>query len=403
MLASNHYFPPFSEAEYRRRYSVLSGEMKKAGLDCLIVYGAVSLGGNDSGQVNAQYLSNFAGVGSTYVVFPAGDAPTLHINVPLHAQNARDIGFIQDVRGAAHLEFSICERLKELKMDNATIGIVGPGVTHFMPSTIPYEHHMCLQGAFPNAKLKNVSEWYEAIRSIKSAEELELVEKAAALNDLCHEEMYKATKPGMSHADLRRIVEEVSFKHKGNYCMMHLSSWPTAVPHWPYPDFWPTDRTVEKDHMVMSEMPVGYGMYYTKLMATYFTGEPTKQYRGLFELAASVHKQVISELKPGMKGSDVDRFMAPFRQVGLMASHLVSGWCNYNSLPFVGQTNPEFPSKQAQSHLDYVFKPGLCVQVMAYPIIPGFQGGLWVGSTCVFTETGLRELNKYPVRELRVI
>jgi len=402
MLAPNHYFPPFSEAEYRRRYSVVTDEMKKAGLDCLLVYGAISLGGNDTGQVNAQYLSNFAGVGSTYVVLPAEGTPSLHIGVPLHAQNARDISFIQDVRGGAHLEFTVGERLKELKMETGTIGIVGPGVTHFMPSTIPYEHYLFLTNTFPKAQLRNVSEWYEAIRSIKSAEEIKLVEKAAALNDLCHEEMFTATRPGISHADLRRVVEEVAFKHKGNYCMMHLSSWPTAVPHWPYPDFWPTDRTVEKNHMVMSEMPVGYGMYYTKLMGTYFTGEPTKEYRDMFELAASVHQQVIRELKPGMTGSDVDRFMVPFRKAGFMASHLVSGWCNYNSLPFVGQTNPEFPSKQPQSHLDYVFKPGLCVQVMAYPIVPGLKGGLWVGSTCVFTESGLRELNKYPVRELRV-
>jgi Xaa-Pro aminopeptidase len=77
-----------------------------------------------------------------------------------------------------------------MKMETGTIGIVGPGVTHFMPSTIPYEHYLFLTNTFPKAQLRNVSEWYEAIRSIKSAEEIKLVEKAAALNDLCHEEMF---------------------------------------------------------------------------------------------------------------------------------------------------------------------------------------------------------------------
>jgi hypothetical protein len=70
MLAPNHYFPPFSEQEYQRRYTVLSEAMKEAGLDCLVIYGATPLVGNDTGQINAQYLSNFAGVGHTYVVFP---------------------------------------------------------------------------------------------------------------------------------------------------------------------------------------------------------------------------------------------------------------------------------------------------------------------------------------------
>ncbi len=403
MLAPNHYFPPFSEEEFQRRYLILKEEMKKADLDCLVIYGSVSLGGNDSGQINAQYLSNYAGVGYTYVVFPREEAPTLHINVPLHAQNARDIGYIQDVRGGSYIEISVCERLNELDLKKGNIGIVGPGVTHFMPCTLPYEHYIRLLDQFPDAQFINVSEWYESIRAIKSEEEIKLIEKAAALNDLCHEEVVRATKPGVTHAQLRRIVEEVSFKHKGNYCMMHLGSWPMTNQSWPYADFWPTERIVEEGHLVMTEMPVGYGMYYTKLMGTYFMGKPTKEYQQMFELAASVHKQVVDQLKPGMKGSDVDRFMTSFREAGFMASHLVSGWCNYNSLPFVGQTNPEFPSKQPQSHLDYVFKPGLCIQIMAYPMAPGFKAALWVGSTCLFTEDGLKELNKYPVRELKVI
>jgi Xaa-Pro aminopeptidase len=143
-------------------------------------------------------------------------------------------------------------------------------------------------------------------------------------------------------------------------------------------------------------------MYYTKLMGTFFLGEPTREYRDMFELAASVHERVIRELKPGMKGSDVDKFVEPIKEAGYSATGLVSGWCNYNGPPFVGQTHPEFPQKPKQSHLDLVFKPGLCVQVMAYPIARDFKKGLWVGSTCVFTKDGLRELNKYPVRKLRV-
>ncbi|HRS20651.1 MAG TPA: aminopeptidase P family N-terminal domain-containing protein, partial [Clostridia bacterium] len=262
MLASNHYFPPFSPEEYQRRYRVLREAMKEAGLDCLLVYGAISLAGNDTGQINAQYLTNFAGIGHTYVVFPLEEHPTLHINVPLHAQNARDISPIQDVRGGMQIEISVCERLKELGLDKGSVGIVGPGVTYFMPCTIPYEHYTRLLNDFPQAQFQNVSEWYESIRSIKSDEEIALVEKAAELNDLCHEEMFRATRPGMSHADMRRVIEQVAFMHKGNHCMMHLSSWPMSNQTWPYPDFWPTDRTVEAGHMVMSEMPVGYGMYY---------------------------------------------------------------------------------------------------------------------------------------------
>jgi Xaa-Pro aminopeptidase len=402
MLAPNHYFPPFSQKEYQRRYDVLQAAMKEAGLDCLVIYGATSLGGNDTGQINAQYLSNFAGVGHTYVVFPANEAPTLHIGMALHVENARDIGAIQDVRAGIELEIGVSDRLKELGFKKNRIGIVGPAVSFFMPCTIPHEHYLRFANDLPEAEFESVTEWYENIRSIKSVEEIAMIERAAALNDLCHEELFQALRPGVSHADLRRIVEQVAFEHKGNHCMMHLSSWPMSDQAWPYPDFWPTDRSVESGHLMMTEAPVGYGMYYTKLMATIFLGEPTKEYRDMFELAASVHERVIRELKPGMRGSDVDQFIAPIREAGFLATGLVSGWSNYNGPPFVGQTHPDFPQKPKPSHLELVFKPGLCVQVMAYPIAMDFKKGVWVGSTCVFTEDGLRELNRYPVRELRI-
>ena len=402
MLAPNPYFPPFSEEEYARRYSVLRAAMKEDELDCLVVYGATSLGGNDTGQINAQYLSNFAAVGHSYVVFPVKEHPTLHIGLGFHIPNAMDISIIQDVRAGARLELTVAQRLNELDIKKGRIGIVGPNVSYFMPSTLPYEHYTHLLNEFPGVEFVNVSEWYENIRSIKSQEELKLVQRAAGLTDLCHEELFYATKPGARHSDIRRVVEEVSFMHRGNYCMMHLSSMPTVNQPWPYPDFWPTDRKVEAGDLVMTEVPIGYGMYYTKIMGSFFVGEPSKEYRKLFELAASVHDTVIDELKVGMKGSDVDQYVEPIREAGYNCAGLVSGWCNYNGPPMVGQTNKEFPAPPLLSHMDLVFKPGLCVIVMAYPIAPDMKKGLWVGSTCVFTEDGLKRLNKYPVNELRV-
>jgi Xaa-Pro aminopeptidase len=403
MLASNHYFPPFSEQEFLRRFSVLRAAMAEQELDCLVIYGTTPLGGNDTGQINTQYLTNFASVGHSYVVFPQKEGPTYHLCLPLHVRNAQEIGMIQDIRPGTHLDVTVAQRLKELGLDQGRIGVVGPSVSFFMPVTLPYEHYMHLLKELPRAEFVNVSEWYENIRSIKSPEEIALLERAAELNDLCHYQILHATRPGVSHADARRVVEQVAFMHKGNHCMMHLDSWPMDNQTWPYPDFWPTDRTFEKGHLVMTEMPVGYGMYYTKIMGTYFIGPPTRECQARFELAAAAHESLVKNLKPGMKGSDVNRFAEPIAKAGYLTAGMVSGWSNYNGPPFVGQTNPDFPEPMKQSHLDMVFKPGLCVQVMAYPISPDLSAGLWVGSTCLFTEDGLRELNQYPVRRLTVV
>ncbi|MCP4750076.1 MAG: aminopeptidase P family protein [Proteobacteria bacterium] len=402
MLAPNPYFPPFSRKEFNRRYRVLRAEMKKKDLDCLVVWGAIPLGGNDTGQINAQYLSNFAAVGNSYVVLPKKEDPTLHLSLEFHIPNARDIGAIDDVRAGFRVELHVADRLKEIEIrKGGRVGIVGASFHHMMPCTLPYEHYTHLLETFPGVEFENVSEWYEGIRAIKSEEEIRLIERAATISDICHEAVVHATRPGVSHADVRRVAEEVSFVHKANYCMLHMSSFSMENQTFIYPDFWPTDKTFKAGDLVMTEVPIGYGMYYTKIMGTYFVGEPTKEYRDMFELAAKVHDSVIENLKPGMTGGDVDQFALPIKEAGYTSAGLVSGWSNYNSLPFVGQTEPDFPQAQTRNHLDFEFKPGFCAQVMAYPISPEFHA-LWIGSTSVMTPDGLRRLNAYPVNEIRV-
>jgi len=402
MLAPNPYFPPFSKKEYNRRYRALRAGMKKENLDCLVVYGTTPLGGNDTGHINTQYLSNFATVGHNYAVLPIKEHPTYHLSLEFHVPNAKDIGAIEDVRAGFQLELHVADRLREIGIKKGDkIGIVGPSFHHMMPVTIPYEHYSHFLNEFPGIEFENVSEWYETIRSLKSKEELELIERAARITDICHEALVHATRPGVSHADVRRVAEEVSFAHRANYCMLHLSSFPMDNQTFIYPDFWPTDRKFKAGDLVMTECPIGYGMYYTKIMGTYFVGEPTKEYRDMFELAAKVYDNVVENLKPGMTGRDIDAFTLPIKEAGYTSAGLVSGWSNYNSLPFVGQTDPNFPQPQSEYHLNFEFKPGFCAQVMAYPISSLFHA-LWVGSTALVTEDGCRRLNQYPVTEIRV-
>src|SRR3989304_7966197 len=98
MVVDNDYYPPFSDAEYERRYSTLRKFMNADGLDCLIVYGAYSMVGTDTGQINTVYLSNYAGFIQTYVVFPLRADPTLFISFGYHLPNARDLSVIKDIR-----------------------------------------------------------------------------------------------------------------------------------------------------------------------------------------------------------------------------------------------------------------------------------------------------------------
>jgi hypothetical protein len=271
MHAGNDYFPDFSKQEWSRRYGRIRKAMKSKGLDCLIVYGAYSYAGTDTGQINAVYLSNYAAVVQSYVLFPLKDPPTLIIGFGLHIPNARDCSPIQDVRaGGLDLVPVIPERIKELGLEKGNLGIVGP-LPSWWSSTIP-----------------------------KSREEAALMEKAGALTDLAHEEVFMATRPGVRHSDLRQVIEGVAGRFGGKYPFSHIGSTSMKNPDRIYPDFFPTHRTVQHGDAVMTEIAVGYGNYFGKLWGTFFVGEPTKEYKRLFNVAVSVHDRAIENLKPGM-------------------------------------------------------------------------------------------------------
>ena len=403
MTLGNDFFPPFSEKEMESRRGRIRAAMRAKGIDCLIIYGAYSMAGNSPGQINLVYLSNYAGVIQSYLVFPQAADPTLIIRVGLHVPNARDLCSIADIRAQESLEIPLGERLQELSLEKGRIGIVGP-YAGGSKVTIPVEHHQYLKETFPQARLENVTDWYETLRLIKSEEEIALLKRAAALTDLAHQEIFLETRPGIRHSDLRRHIGGIAARMGATYPFAHISSTTMLNPKDVYPDFYPTHQTVDPGHVLMTELALGYGNYFGKLWGTYFVGDPTPEYCRLFTLAAGVHDQTISGLKPGMRGRDLNKFLQPLREEGCVnLIPLIMGWSTYNHAPLVGALEGTPGREKVGLFDDFVFEPGHCVTVICWPALPGTKKAVWVGSTCVFTREGLQRLHSYPINELKVV
>ena len=405
MPVDNDFFPQFSQKEFDRRYQLVRTSMEEKGLDCLIIYGGYSYAGTDTGGVNMVYLSNYAGISKSYLVFPAKEDPTVIICHAHHVPNAKDISVVEDVRcGGMDLIETVGQRLEELGLQKGYIGIVGP-LPSWCSHTIPVEHDTCLKQAFPKVKFQVVTKWFENFRLIKSDEEIRLLEKAGALCDLAYEELLLAAKPGVRHSELRWIIEGVAGRFGGKFPFSHVSSTPMTNPQQCYPDFYPTHRTVEAGHMAMTELAMGYGLYYGKLWGTFFVGEPTKEYVQLFELAASVYNEVAQALKPGMRCAELNTFLEPFREAGFVqAMSLVGGWSTYNHPPRAGAIEGSSSAKSlTPEELEFTFQPGHCVGINASPAYPDMKKGVWVGSVGVITEDGFKKFHAAPVDKIRIV
>ena len=199
------------------------------------------------------------------------------------------------------------------------------------------------------------------------------MERAGALCDVAHEEVVLASKPGVRHSDLRGIMDGVPDRFGGRYPFSHVGSTSMTNPDRFYPDFFPTHQTLEAGHVVMTEVALGYGLYFGKIWGTYFIGEPTPEYRKMFEVSVAVHDKAIAEIKPGMTGKDINKWVEPFKPEGWITGlPLLSGWSTYNHRPHAGVIEDgKTPSRLTSGDLDWVYKPGQCVTIVAFPVIPG--------------------------------
>ena len=390
---ANDWWPKFSRAEYQRRYDGLRKEMAERGLDCLAVYGAPMFFGTDPGGPNLAWLAAYAPAVHGYVVFPREGEPTLLLYVASHAVNAREISVIADVRAGTDLPGMLRDRIKEAGCDRGKIGIVGNFA--WANISIPHEHYEALAKELPRAKLEIVTSWYEERRLVKSAEELEFMGHGAAICDKAFDAFRALAAPGVSEVALHNEALRVVHANGGRITFGHVGSTPMRDPEMIYPNFYPTNRVLQRGDAVMTELTGGYGGYFGKIYTTSFIGPPTAEYRRMFELAADGYRQLVGSLKPGVCGRDLASVLAGGgSKGGYKLMSFITGWSTVNTRPVL------FSQRIEKADYEFPMQPGFCLNVAGWVASEDHKRGVWVGDTVTITDTGVRRLHKSPVDEL---
>jgi Xaa-Pro aminopeptidase len=282
----------------------------------------------------------------------------------------------------------------------ARIGIVG----YYQGLTLPYEHRLQLEAACPGAALEDVTGWFLDLRLVLSEEERVLMKRAALLSDHVHEQVFRATREGRTHGEVCRVVGVESLQAGGHWALSHVGSTSMVNPEAYYPDFYATDEVFRHGDVCQTEFSIGYGNYMVKTTTSYFVGEPTDEYRRLFEVAVEIQNRCIDGVKPGMTGRDVNRFVAPAIDAGFELSQpLIGGYSTYNTAPWAGAAPGSRLEGMCRPFDAFVFEPGQSLFVIGTPNLPGTRKGVWVGQTCLVTERGLERIGRYPVERLRVV
>src|SRR6186713_650639 len=216
MALSERLNTPISDAELQRRWRAVRAAMEKEKIDVLLMQN-----NNDHMGGYVRYFTDMPATNGypNTVVFPRADEMTVVCQGPFGGSEATAQGD-QSWRGVKRIlttpSYASAHYTKEYDPELAasalkpfakgTIGYVGTYQMSY--ATLDY-----IKRAFPQARFVDATDMVDRIKVIKSPEELELVKRAAIMQDGAMKAAFAAIKPGMRDTEVAAVAVQYSQVH----------------------------------------------------------------------------------------------------------------------------------------------------------------------------------------------
>lgn len=401
---SGKQYPAFSATEYERRYEEVRGVMAEEGLDALLVYGDSGTYHHD--QANVHYLANYLGHGSAYVVFfaePAED-PTLLFEISNHREFANRMSVLDDVRwGGVPMAETVADRVREGGAGGGRVGLVGRTVRD--EKLIPHGHYRRLRSEL-DGELVDATPAFEALRYVKSDEEIEFHRRGAALTDRALEALVEAVEPGATEYELKAALESAYVREGGNLFISFLSSSSMTDPR-PgecVPWYEASGREVRRGDVVTTELSASYNGYPGQIHRPVAVGaSPTDTYRDLFDVAREAYENIVDVLRPGNSPRDVLNAAAPIVESEYhIDDPYLHGFGTTLQPPFVGTAASNYwPGREDPVVAGWEFRANQTMVVQPNVVTEDGRFGLQLGAAVVVHDDGPEVLHDVPVEFIR--
>jgi Xaa-Pro dipeptidase len=370
-------YPTFSDQELARRHQATYSLMDQEGLDALLVYGS----GRYSSDV--YWLTDWPCSREAYALFQSGKEPVVLMQLFNHFPMARVMSAVKDVRWAgANTSNSVVDLVRERGLESKRIGLVG---------AIPYQHYNKLRENYSGASFIDLGGKMRAMRTVRSAEEIERIGVASKLTDQSIQAIAEGLRPGMREDEIPAIIEPVYLK-QGGYAGIHfMSSMPMRDPDFPVPAQFHSRRKLQKGDCLITEISGAYSGYSGQIHRTFSLGEgPTPEWRKMHDAAVEGFDALARTIKDGATTTEAES-----------AAEIIHtrGYSIYDDLVHgVNQYPPIFQTKTTRRHdmKEMVFRENMVIVIQPNLITQDQKMGLQFGETLVVTKKGCESLNGYP-------
>jgi Xaa-Pro dipeptidase len=212
--------------------------------------------------------------------------------------------------------------LRELAAEHdASGGVVGfegsfesiaPGSIHGEPNAVGLPTQALIKRAFATERLYDFTEPLEALRAVKTAEEVELIRRTNEIAVFGLEAFKEHAVPGKTEVEVMAAVEHaISVRGHGHegarwvrgFCTIY--SGPDLADGWQY---WRArTRPIERDDVVMLELGTVADGFWSDHTRTVVAGRASPRLREAYDAVMAASRAGFAAAKPGTTGGDVDR------------------------------------------------------------------------------------------------
>lgn len=288
--------PRPSLAERDRRHSVIREAMARDGIDVLILSPNTTRWAQM--MADSRYVTAIGGFESEVLtVVPREGEITAYI-YNRAGWWKKNVDWITDVRdGRNDWGANVVERLKELKMEKGTIGIAGlSGLARAPSGTITWGTVNAITTTFPQAKIVNATLLMQDVRTEKSAEEVEFMQRSMDIIEKMIEVMVKMAKPGSVEKEIYGQMIATLLANDGELPSFLLFG---TGPNLTGSSFMQTNRVLAKGDRIINEIEAKFGGYAAQAVQPVSLGTASANYQSMIALSKACFDAVLAAMKPG--------------------------------------------------------------------------------------------------------
>jgi len=371
--------------ELKTRTENLRRRMKSEGYEALVIYSDEYRTGHSS------YVTNYKPINvieeSPQLVIMVGDREPVVLLGRLNAYAAKDMCWIEDVRGIHRPYTDLPEIFAPIVGRPTRIGLIGKNI-------LPVEIYEQIGDAVPEATFDSRDDIMLDLRKIKSEAEIALMERAADINDAVLKEAAKAVRVGMTEIQVAGLAENLARQMNAD---IGSATVVMSGPNTNYPAWRATDRKIQPGEFVMLDFNPAIGNYCNDGGITILMpGADPEQERALVTGHRAL-KKVIPTIRPGITARSIfDTLLEELEPHGFSDNFTPYAKGLRGVGHAVGLDVVEPPNLSSDSDFELEAGMTLAVKLDLHDLI---GGGYRVEVVVAVTETGVRPLNKLVLAE----